>query len=126
MRGNNQPGGSRMRRVNEAVKEIVAEGVGDLKDPRIGFVTITDVRTSTDLRTAEVFFTVLPDDDEARTATEEGLASASSMLRRRLNDQLRMKRVPDLHFTHDPLPGQGRRIESLLRGTEDGSDDAGR
>ncbi|MBA2530287.1 MAG: 30S ribosome-binding factor RbfA [Euzebyales bacterium] len=113
-----------MRRVNEAVKEVLAELIIDLKDPRVGFVTVTEVRTSPDLGHAEVFYTVLPDDEDARAATREGLASATSLLRRALGGRLRLKRVPDLHFTHDPLPEQGRRIESLLKG-EDGTTDGG-
>lgn len=117
-------GGSRMRKVNEAVKEIVAERIGDLKDPRIGFVTVTDVRTTADLGSAEIFFTVLPDDEKSLADTAEGLASARPLLRRAVGDGLRTRRVPDLHFTHDPLPEQGRRIETLLR--EDDARDAGR
>ena len=105
----------RLRRVNEAVKEIVAELLPDLKDPRIGFVTVTDVRTTQDLREAEVFFTVLPDTEESRVATVAGLQSAAPLLRHELNAQLRLRRIPDLHFKHDPLPEQGRRMETLLK-----------
>ena len=105
----------RLRRVNEAVKEIVAGLLPDLKDPRIGFVTVTDVRTTQDLREAEVFFTVLPDTDEARADTVAGLQSAAPLLRHSLNAQLRLRRIPDLHFIHDPLPEQGRRMETLLK-----------
>ncbi len=114
----------RLRRVNEAVKEVVAERLRDLKDPRVGFVTVTDVRTTSDLGSAEVFYTVLPDTEESRTATAAGLASAAALVRRELGAQLRMKRVPDLRFTPDPLPERGRRIEALLR--EDDATDAGR
>jgi len=106
----------RLRRVNESVREVLAEAVLDLKDPRLGFLTLTEVRTSPDLRSAEVFYTALPDDPESLTGTAAGLASASSALRRILGARLRLKYVPDLHFTHDPLPGQGRRIDELLRG----------
>ena len=105
----------RLRRVNEAVREIVAEQVGGLKDPRIGFVTVTDVRTSTDLRRAEVFYTALPDDAASLAATAEGLSSARPLLRRELGARLRMRNVPDLHFTHDTVPEYGRHIEQLLR-----------
>ena len=119
----------RMRRVSEAIKEIVAENLSDLKDPRIGFVTVTDVRTTPDFGSAEVFFTVLPDNEDARTATEAGLRSATPLLRRELGAQLRMRRVPDLHFTHDPLPEHSRRIETLLQDAgapeEDDAHDAG-
>lgn len=105
---------SRVRRVNEAVKEVLAELLLTLKDPRIGFVTITDVRTTTDLRSAEVFYTVLPDTEESRAETAEGLASAAPVLRRELGSRLRVRNVPDLHFVQDPVADQGRRIEALL------------
>ena len=105
----------RLRKVNEAVKEVVAESLRGLKDPRLGFITVTDVRTTTDLGASEVFYTVLPDDDETRSTTAEGLRSATPMLRREVGGRLRMRRTPDLHFTHDPLPEQGRRIETLLK-----------
>lgn len=120
----------RTRKVSEAVKEVVAEILPGLKDPRIGFVTVTDVRTTPDLRSAEVFFTVLPDDPEVLAATEKGLASATPLVRREVGSALQMRRVPDLHFTHDPLPEHSRRIETLLqdaRGSEeDDVDDADR
>lgn len=112
--------GQRVRRVNESVKEVLAEAVQELKDPRVGFVTLTEVRTSADLRHAEVFYTSLPDDPEALAATAEGLASAQGLLRRELGGRLRMRNVPDLRFTHDPVPAQGRRIQTLL------TDDAAR
>jgi ribosome-binding factor A len=114
-----------MRRVNETVKEILAERLPELKDPRIGFVTLTDVRTSTDLRRAEVFYTVLPDDEETRQATSEGLESAGPLLRRALAARLRTRTVPDLHFVHDPLPERGRRLDALLE-QELGNDHADR
>ena len=115
----------RMRRVNEAVKEVVAERVGGLKDPRLGFVTITDVRTSTDLSVSEIFYTVLPDTPESRESTAAGLASAAGLLRHDVGARLRMRRTPDLHFVHDPVPERGRRIETLLnQAREDHPQDA--
>ena len=105
----------RIRRVNEAVREVLAELLHELKDPRIGFVTLTEVRTSSDLQHAEVFFTVLPDDAETRAATVAGLRSARPLLRRELGTRLRIRYVPDLEFVEDPVPAQGRRIEALLR-----------
>ena len=120
----------RLRRVNEVVKEIVAEMLPGLKDPRIGFVTVTDVRTAPDLGTAEVFYTVLPDTPESRADTEAGLRSASPMIRREVGSQLRTRRTPDLHFVHDPLPEHSRRIEGLLKDAahreEDDATDGGR
>lgn len=104
----------RMRRVNEAVKEVLAEALNELKDPRIGFVTITAVRTTSDLRHAEVFYTVLPDDEQSRSATAAGLDSASGLLRRELGQRVRLKHTPELQFTADPVPEHGRRIEQLL------------
>lgn len=107
----------RLRKVNEAVKEVVAESLRGLKDPRLGFITVTDVRTTTDLGASEIFYTVLPDDDETRTTTAAGLRSATPMVRREVGGRLRLRRTPDLHFTHDPLPEHGRRIETLLQET---------
>ncbi len=106
----------RMRRVNEEIKEILAARLLELKDPRIGFVTLTDVRTSPDLAQAEVFYTEL-DGDEGNEPSETaaGLESAAPMLRRELADRLRIRRIPELHFTHDPAPERGRHIERLLR-----------
>ena len=105
----------RIRRVNEAVKEVLADRLADAKDPRIGFVTVTDVRMTPDLKAAEVFFTVLPDDEDTRTTTQAGLDSATPLLRRELGSRLRLRNTPELRFTHDPVPEQGRRIEELLR-----------
>jgi ribosome-binding factor A len=103
-----------MRRVNEAVKELLAESLLDLKDPRVGFVTLTEVSTDPDLGRAEVFFTVLPDDEESLRQTLAGLTSAAPLLRRQLGAHLRTKRTPELHFRHDPVPARGLRIAQLL------------
>ncbi|MGH8900317.1 MAG: 30S ribosome-binding factor RbfA [Egibacteraceae bacterium] len=108
----------RLERVNAQIQELLAELVGTLKDPRIGFVTITAVRTSADLGHAEVFYTILPDDPDARESTAAGLHSAAGLLRREIGERLRVRRVPDLHFTHDSVPEHGRRIEDLLRDTQ--------
>jgi ribosome-binding factor A len=120
-------GSPRANRVPERIKEILAELVGRLKDPRIGFVTITDVRTTADFGHATAYYTVLPTgragmqdpsgtdaDAEARDRTAEGLASATPLLRRELGGRLRLRHVPTLEFVHDPLPEHGRRIEALI------------
>lgn len=116
----------RANRVPERIKEIIAELVSTLKDPRIGFVTITDVRTTPDFSKATVFYTVLPrsgaDDpiggvegEEAlQERTAEGLESATPLLRRELGSRMRLRKVPALEFVPDPLPAQGRRIEELI------------
>jgi ribosome-binding factor A len=103
----------RMRRVNEAIRETLAEAVGELKDPRIGFVTVTGVETSTDLRHAKVFVSVLGN-ERKRTNTLEGLASAHGVLQSRLADELRMKRTPQLTFEYDPTVAEGVRMSQLI------------
>jgi ribosome-binding factor A len=107
--------GERMRRVDEAIREVLSDAVGsnDLKDPRIGFVTVTDVKTSADLRHARVYVTVLGD-DEQRSRTLEGLRSAHGVLQRRVNAELRMKRTPTLEFRYDDTTDRAMRMERLL------------
>lgn len=105
---------SRMRRVDEAVREVLSEALtGGLKDPRIGFVTVTDVQTSPDLRHARVYVSVLGD-AETRTASIEGLRSAHGYLQRRLAAQLRIKNTPQLEFFHDDTLDRVHRIRELL------------
>src|SRR5436853_3003427 len=101
-----------MRRVNEAVREVVSQGVGELKDPRIGFVTITGVDTSPDLRHARVFVSVLP--EKKRGATIEGLTAAHGVLQARLARELRMKRTPQLAFEYDPSVERAVRMSRLI------------
>ena len=103
----------RMRRVNEAVREVVSQGVGDLKDPRIGFVTVTGVETSPDLRHARVFVSVLGSESK-REKTLAGLAAAHGLLQARLARELRMKRTPQLAFEYDPTVARGVRMTQLI------------
>jgi ribosome-binding factor A len=103
----------RMRRVNEAVREVVYEGLGDLKDPRIGFVTVTGVETSPDLRHARVFVSVLGSEAKRRR-TLAGLTAAHGVLQARLARQLRMKRTPQLAFEYDPTVERGVRMTQLI------------
>ncbi|TML65218.1 MAG: 30S ribosome-binding factor RbfA [Actinobacteria bacterium] len=102
-----------MRRVDEAVKEVLSEGIGELKDPRIGFVTVTGVRTSADLRHARVFVSVLGS-ERKRERSLEGLAAAHGVLQARLARQLRMKRTPQLAFEYDPSVERGVRMTQLI------------
>ena len=102
-----------MRRVNEAVKEVVSEAVGDLKDPRIGFVTVTGVETSPDLRHARVFVSVLGSQAKRRK-TLAGLEAAHGVLQARLAHELRMKRTPQLAFEYDPTVERGVRMTQLI------------
>ena len=102
-----------MRRVNEAVREVVSEGLGDLKDPRIGFVTVTGVETSTDLRQARVFVSVLGSEAKRRRSLA-GLEAARGLLQARIADELRLKRTPQLAFEYDPTVERGVRMTQLI------------
>ena len=102
-----------MRRVDEAVREVLGAAVSDLKDPRIGFVTVTDVRTSPDLRRARVYVSVLGD-DAARAATLDGLSSAHGVLQGRVARELRMKRTPTLDFVYDDTAERADRLGRLM------------
>ena len=103
----------RMRRVNTAVREVLSEAVGELKDPRIGFVTVTGVETSTDLRQAVVFVSVLGS-ERKREKTIEGLQAAHGILQGRIARELRMKRTPQLTFEYDPTVERGVRMTQLI------------
>src|ERR687888_1643433 len=102
-----------MRRVNEAVRQVLSEAVGELKDPRIGFVTVTGVDTSPDLRQARVYVSVLGS-ERKREATLAALAAAHGVLQARLARELRMKRTPQLAFEYDPSVERGVRMTKLI------------
>jgi ribosome-binding factor A len=102
-----------MRRVNEAVRETLAEAIGELKDPRIGFVTVTAVKTSSDLRQARVYVSVLGN-ERKRQKTLQGLESAHGVLQAKLATELRMKRTPQLAFEYDPTVKEGVRMSQLI------------
>jgi ribosome-binding factor A len=103
-----------MRRVNEMIREIVGDAIAtELKDPRIGFVTVTEVDTSPDLRSARVYVSVLGDEDE-RERTLAGLGSSHGVLQSKIADATRMKRTPTLTFVYDESPERGDRISRLL------------
>lgn len=107
----------RTRRLGERIREIVAEQLMEMKDPRIGFVTVTDVRVSTDVAHAQIFYTVLPDDPDTRARTADGLSSAAPTLRRELGRRLRTRNTPELRFIDDPVAERSRHIESLIAST---------
>ena len=110
----------RMRRVNEAVREVVSTRLAEgLRDPRIGFVTVTSVDTSQDMRHARVYVSVLGGEDE-RAATLAGLESAHGVLQQAVADELRMKRTPTLQFFFDESIDRGMRISELLDEDERG------
>ena len=105
----------RIRRVNEAVREVLSEAITtELKDPRVGFVTVTAVDTSPDLRHARVFVSVLGDEKQ-RDDSLAGLSSSHGYLQSRVASQLRLKHTPTLAFEYDPSAERVMRINELLR-----------
>jgi ribosome-binding factor A len=102
-----------MRRVNEAVRQVLSEALPELKDPRIGFVTVTGVETSPDLRQARVFVSVLGS-ERKRERSLVGLEAAHGVLQARLATELRMKRTPQLSFEYDPTVERGVRMSRLI------------
>jgi ribosome-binding factor A len=106
--------GGRMRRVDVALRGVLSDAIAsDLKDPRVGFVTVTGVKTSPDLRHARVYVSV-HGDERARAASLEGLRSAHGFLQRRLADELTLKHTPTLTFVLDETVDRAMRITELL------------
>jgi ribosome-binding factor A len=104
----------RMRRVDEGIRQVLADALAmELKDPRVGFVTVTDVRTSADLRHARIYVSVLGDDAQ-RDATLAGLRSAHGYLQGRIASELRLKRTPALEFIYDDTTDRALRVQALL------------
>jgi len=103
-----------MRRVNEVVREVVGTTIADqLHDPRIGFVTVTAVDTSPDLRTAQVHFSVLGTDEE-KEETLEALEASRKVLQKAIGSQLTMKRTPKLSFHYDDSAERAARLTRML------------
>jgi ribosome-binding factor A len=108
-----------MRRVDEAMREVLSDAIAqELKDPRIGFVTVTAVDTSPDLRHATVWVSVLGDESQRRL-TLDGLQSAHGILQRAVAAQLRMKNTPQLDFHYDDTAERADRLERLLSEADD-------
>jgi ribosome-binding factor A len=104
----------RMRRVDEAVREVLSDVLThEVKDPRVGFVTVTDVKTSPDLSHARVYVSVLGD-AAAVEASMEGLRSAHGFLQGRVGGELRLKHTPTLTFFHDDTAERAQRLERLM------------
>ena len=106
--------GVRPERVAEEFREILAEEIPKLKDPRVGFVTVTGVDVTPDLGRAIVYYTVMGEEPD-RKATRAGLRSAAGHLRAELGRQVRLKVLPDLDFREDQSLAAGERVEELLR-----------
>ena len=115
----------RMRRVNESIRQVLSEGVGQLKDPRIGFVTVTSVETSRDLDHAKVWLSVFGSEKQ-RDRTLTALEGAAGVLQARINRELKLRRTPHLEFVYDRAVEQGVRMTHLIDelAPPDGDDDA--
>ena len=108
-----------MRRVDEAMRSVLSDAISkDLQDPRVGFVTVTGVKTSPDLRHARVYVSVLGD-EQSRAASLEGLRSAHGFLQSRLSGALRLKHTPTLTFDYDESVDRGMRISQLINEEQD-------
>ena len=105
----------RQERLNESIKELLSELIqGGLKDPRIGFVTITGVEVARDLTSAKVFFSVLGDKD-ARDSSLEGLKSARNFLRKKVGQELKLRNAPELRFKYDETLDRSLALEDTIR-----------
>jgi ribosome-binding factor A len=104
----------RTERVQKLAKEVLGEAIQSLKDPRVGFTTVTAVRVTRDLRHARVFISVLGSHDE-QDATMQGLESATPFLRGRLGREMRVRYLPELTFELDHGPEEAERLERLFR-----------
>ena len=120
----------RLRRVDEAVRKVLSEGIGELKDPRIGFVTVTAVQVTNDLEHAKVWVSILGD-ERARERALRALEGAAGVLQARVNRELHLRRTPHLRFTYDAAVERGVRMSRLIdelapadetHGTDDGHD----
>ena len=106
--------GDRMRRVDEAVREVLSDAITkQLKDPRVGFVTVTAVETAPDLRRARVYVSVLGN-SSVRKRSMQGLQSAHGILQRAVASELRLKHTPTLEFVYDDTSERGMRIAELI------------
>jgi ribosome-binding factor A len=113
-----------MRRVDEAIRQVLGDAVAaELKDPRVGFVTVTDVRTSADLRHARVYVSVLGD-AEQRQATLAGLRSAHGFLQGKVASELHLKRTPTLELYYDDTTDRALRVDALIEEHDEAPRDA--
>jgi ribosome-binding factor A len=113
----------RMRRVNESIRQVLSEALPDLKDPRIGFVTVTGMVTTADLQHATVYISVFGG-PRKRDATLRGLTAAHGVLQSAIAHELKLKRTPQLAFEYDPTVEQGMRMTKLIDDLAPGPDDS--
>lgn len=115
---------NRSRRVNEAIRQVLSEAIAELKDPRVGFVTITEVRATKDIAQATVFLSVLGSERD-REQTLAALESARGLLQARINREMHFRRTPRLVFEYDPAVERGVRLSRLLDELTDTGDHGG-
>ncbi len=104
---------ARMSRVSEEFREILAQEILKLKDPRVGFVTVTGVKVTPDLRRAWVYYTALGEESDKK-ATRAGLRSARAHLRRCIGNQVRLKYLPEIEFEEDVTVERAAHIDELI------------
>lgn len=104
----------RTEKVQRLAREVLGEEIQNLKDPRLGFATVTSVRITPDLRQARVFVSVLGSEDE-KTSTMAALESATPVLRGELGHQIRMKYTPELTFELDTMADEAQRLQAILQ-----------
>jgi ribosome-binding factor A len=116
----------RRRRVNEAIRQVLSDTLPSLKDPRIGFVTVTGVDAVRDFSQATVYVSVLGSEDEQRR-TLDGLEAAKGVLQAEVGRALRLRRTPVLTFAYDPAVERGVRLTKIIDelAPEDADDDGG-
>jgi ribosome-binding factor A len=114
----------RVERVREAVKEILALEIERLKDPGLGFVTVTEVTMSRDLRNARVYYTVYGEEVQ-RASTADAMKRAAGHLRTVVARQVRLRYVPQIEFLEDPVPERSRRLDELIAGIHKPHEEAG-
>jgi len=111
-----------MRRVDEAIREVAAETITkQIKDPRVGFVTVTDVQTTPDLSSARIHVSIF-DSPSGPDESLEALNAAHGLVQRALARQLRMKRTPTVQFVIDTTPATAARLEEILESVDLRSD----
>ena len=115
---------SRMDRVNEVVREVIAEELERLSDPRLGFVTLSSVDVSGDLRHARAYYSVLGSEEE-HADTQAALTAATSRIQAALGRQVRLKYLPKVEFLEDPSIEHGRRVEEIIRELHTGDESGG-
>jgi ribosome-binding factor A len=107
---------ARADRVGQEIQSAVADLVtrGMLRDPRIGFITITGVKVSPDLRVARVYYSMIGSEEE-RKQTQEGLDAAKGFVRREVTARVKLRVSPEIFFSFDESLGEGEKIDRLLR-----------